>query len=771
MNKYSLLKILSYIFGAIFALAFLVSLTGATQFGHYVLEIIALLVPAFLFFKLGKWASNKEKKLKLERDPDFYEHKKQLKEQKLLEKNNLKEARKAFKRNKKASRTTNANVSEINKMNYATKDNSIDLEKLINQNHDRIARESLEIILNTKDPETFFSRYDLALQYMNSQNKKILLSSFDELCEKFLYRYDDKISTKLLSLKTEQAKNNNLNKFISEIQPFLFKLSNENKTLYDEIISKYNNFESQEPSEENFENMQEIGLIKAQERMNNSDNPKFHRTKSEEELSFNFYMNYKNKIKEYENKIFTSIDSDYIKHTVESIKAFDELQQFCFSKSKGGKLYFEDNWLNCHNSHNSCFSYRDGLVDSLYNTCEYYLELPEKNLIYFLYYSSLKVDELKKVLKENGLKISGNKSNLIDRLISNNITPVIDTNTQKDLENQENIVRVNKDYMQNNKDLINKLCDEDLIDDSLPTDINSIVDNSYKSNSPENFIQSIPMEVINLLWFKNGPFKNLSSEKTSTVNNISINLPFTEEPSVLDVYLPIKKGVDNTKIGYYPSYKDLNEIQRYQYLNWLKDITKEIDISYVFIFYYGLERYLFTEKWKDACDMIYKLQESHNNGSFNGYSSDALLITAFRKKDISILQLIDKNKIQPAAYASIKGAVTHSFDAEDIITFSKLVGWTNNRYIKSEYNLFSNELKKLINEKFSSDKYFIDANEYKTIKKSITLMLANYSLDIEDRKFEIPDILSSYKIKNDLYELLETTHNNVKEILKVRRKK
>ena len=50
-------------------------------------------------------------------------------------------------------------------------------------------------------------------------------------------------------------------------------------------------------------------------------------------------------------------------------------------------------------------------------------------------------------------------------------------------------------------------------------------------------------------------------------------------------------------------------------------------------------------------------------------------------------------------------------------------------------------------------------------------MLANYSLNIDDRKFEIPDILSSIKIKKDLYKLLETTHNNVKIILRERRKK
>lgn len=168
--------------------------------------------------------------------------------------------------------------------------------------------------------------------------------------------------------------------------------------------------------------------------------------------------------------------------------------------------------------------------------------------------------------------------------------------------------------------------------------------------------------------------------------------------------------------------------------------------------------------------MILKLQEFHNNNSFNAYSSDALLITAFKNKDMSLLNLIDKNKIQPAAYASIKGAISHSFDAEDIVSFAKLVAWSNNRYIKSEYDLFLNELKTLIIDKYNSNIYSVDIKEYKLIKKSVVLMLSNYSLDISDRKFEIPDILSLEKIKTDLYELLETTHNNVKTILREKRK-
>lgn len=555
MNRYTLLKVLCFIFSALFAISFLVTAKAATQFAHYVIGTIIFLAPSILLLKFGLWASKKEKYKNLEREPEYYIKKAELKEAKAIEKRNRKESKKVEKNNRKKVKKTNVeSLPHITSGNPIKNDiHSLSLEELISKDHDRIARESLEIIGNTKNPETFFSRYDLALKHMNNQNKKLLINSFDSLCNEFIYRFDNAISTKLFSLKTEKAKLNNLEKFKESFNPHIYRLSEENKNLYNSLLAKYD-------------------------------------------------------------------------------------------------------------------------------------------------------------------------QNIKKKLPDINSNPI-----------------------------------------------------STSNNLPENFIKSIPGEVFNLLWFKNGPFKNFEKpiDNISSKNGVKLEISFSsdEEPSALDVFLPIKQGVDDEKIGYYPAYSDLNEVQRYQYLNWLKDINQEIDISYVFIFYYGLERYLFTDKWKDACNMIYKLQKNHSNGSFYSYSSDALLMTALKHKDISLLEMLDKEKIQPLAYASIKGALFKSFNANDIVSFSRIVGWTNKRYIDSEYDLFLSELEKNLKNTFNSNEYYVDPEEYRKIKTPVTLMLANYSLNIDDRKFEIPDILSSIKIKKDLYKLLETTHNNVKIILRERRKK
>lgn len=315
MNRYTLLKVLCFIFSALFAISFLVTAKAATQFAHYVIGTIIFLAPSILLLKFGLWASKKEKYKNLERDPDYYSKKAELKEAKIIEK-----------KNKKIKHTNENNIKEDT--------------------------DSSNIRFNL--PETYTTK---------SQDKEV----------------------------------------------------------------------------------------------NNSYNPKFHRTKEEEELDFNFFFKYKDEIEKYENLIYAFMESDFIEDTVKSILAFDDFKKFCFSKGKGGKLYFEDTWLNCHNSNNARFSYRDRIVENLDSIYEYCLELPTANLYDYLCLESLKVDELKNLLRENNLKLSGKKTELIDRLITNNINPTIDSVTKSNLDLKENTIRKNLDYIADNKELINSL--------------------------------------------------------------------------------------------------------------------------------------------------------------------------------------------------------------------------------------------------------------------------------------------------------------------------
>ena len=223
-------------------------------------------------------------------------------------------------------------------------------------------------------------------------------------------------------------------------------------------IEKINKIKAGTDTQYKNTNPPETYTKKSQEiEMDKSYNPKFHRTESEKELDFNFFFKYKDEIEKYEDLISAFIKSDFIEDTVKSILAFDDFKKFCFSKGKGGKLYFEDTWLNCHNSNNARFSYRDRIVENLDSIYEYYIELPTANLYDYLCFESLKVDELKNLLRENNLKLSGKKSELIYRLIENKINPIIDSETRNNLNIKEEIIKKNLDYIKHNKELINSL--------------------------------------------------------------------------------------------------------------------------------------------------------------------------------------------------------------------------------------------------------------------------------------------------------------------------
>lgn len=65
-------------------------------------------------------------------------------------------------------------------------------------------------------------------------------------------------------------------------------------------------------------------------------------------------------------------------------------------------------------------------------------------------------------------------------------------------------------------------------------------------------IHNIPTEVAELMWFFDGPMKNLDAE--------------TEEPSGISFRLPVKKASAPTRMGYWPSYHKMSPTERYSYL-------------------------------------------------------------------------------------------------------------------------------------------------------------------------------------------------------------
>ncbi|WP_159457871.1 MULTISPECIES: TerB N-terminal domain-containing protein [unclassified Listeria] len=274
------------------------------------------------------------------------------------------------------------------------------------------------------------------------------------------------------------------------------------------------------------------------------------------------------------------------------------------------------------------------------------------------------------------------------------------------------------------------------------------------------YTKSIPLNIRKLLFISET--RTTVNKNTNTYNGIKITLSSESdfEPSEIITTLPVIKGRAEP-LGYYPSYYEMSPEQRYNYLTFLTNIHANIDIGYVFVYYYGLERKIFLdEDLYDAVKMIATLQKYHDNRSFISYSNDAIIYAAMKKKDPSILLNINLDTLRPELLFLVKGFFIGEFSAQDLMLLSKGVGFTNNRYIKSSPEIFQTNLAELLLKKFGSETYKLDKSITLDTHEKIRFALSNIS--IKNREFEYPNTLLNSDIQSDIYLLLKESHEKTK---------
>lgn len=279
-----------------------------------------------------------------------------------------------------------------------------------------------------------------------------------------------------------------------------------------------------------------------------------------------------------------------------------------------------------------------------------------------------------------------------------------------------------------------------------------------------NGLSDIPDDVLNLLWFKDGPRKNYEPSRGDSL--IEVFMPIPEEPSCISVNDVIGVPISPApQLGYYPSFSGLSPNEKATYLHWLKNISQPIDIGYVFIFYYGLERFMCLNpaKLEPAINMIIRLRQYHQNSSFQAYSKDSLIGACIIHNRIdlldSLLQNLDMSTKFKLAYLAAKNMY---LSASDIIEISSAVGFMNKRYLKKHPKLFREILFGLLKERYSELGYPLTPALLKDVPKYPVIVFANISL--EDRTAHIPDITQNNAFKTDLFQLLRDTHDRIKNI-------
>jgi len=116
---------------------------------------------------------------------------------------------------------------------------------------------------------------------------------------------------------------------------------------------------------------------------------------------------------------------------------------------------------------------------------------------------------------------------------------------------------------------------------------------------------------------------NVTTGVTSTENHRP-----TVERSTIFTTLPVRAPRDPSlveKPPYWPTYVHLSEEQRWMYLTWLQDPAAAVDLGYVFLYFYGLERRLLTSEFDPAFQEAMLLREHHGQGSFPEFAERSVL--------------------------------------------------------------------------------------------------------------------------------------------------
>lgn len=284
----------------------------------------------------------------------------------------------------------------------------------------------------------------------------------------------------------------------------------------------------------------------------------------------------------------------------------------------------------------------------------------------------------------------------------------------------------------------------------------------------------IPELTKSLLWVTNEDTSKISSPMSI---KITISLQpdgakmetddghnFYGEPSLIWTKLPVQKNTDlEEKPMYYPSYSHLYPKNRFQYLSWLQDVTKPTNLSYVFLYYYGLERHLLVGNFDLASQEIFRLLKYHDKGSFRAYAQNALIVSALHKNRVDIF---DKDSFLFESLSNesliVRKMLGYKITAAEIMKLSYPLGFKNKRYIKLYPEDFERELDRLLISHEVERGSLLDIVSMEKLERRESIVFANISLPEKIRTIAVPQLISNQKFKDACINLLQKAHNNLK---------
>lgn len=318
--------------------------------------------------------------------------------------------------------------------------------------------------------------------------------------------------------------------------------------------------------------------------------------------------------------------------------------------------------------------------------------------------------------------------------------------------------------------------------------IDSTALTTQKSALPNSILLSVHPDILNYIWIGDGKMKNYTPQQNNgqkiIINGVTFTFSFgiQEEPSLIFTKLPINTDTNFAeRPPYFPTYKELSPEQRGMYWKLLANpYDSSIDIGYVFILYYGLERYLLTDKYEEIINILLKLRDVHTNPSFQSYSANAIILTCLVRQRADLvmkfMNSLDKKHeycFSDNLFLLCKYCLNLSLTVPEIIRLAKSFEFTKTTYTKNYPDMFFEVLRKNVRAKYNGEEIpcqkLLSKTEFNKLPKQKIPIFANVS--IQDRNVDVPQIITSFKFKKDIYFLLEKTHEEVKSKLAELRKK
>ncbi len=269
--------------------------------------------------------------------------------------------------------------------------------------------------------------------------------------------------------------------------------------------------------------------------------------------------------------------------------------------------------------------------------------------------------------------------------------------------------------------------------------------------------------------------------------NVSINIGTGEvrtehveatETSTIFLGLKViapKSPSDIPSPGYYPSYGRLSPEQRWVYLTWLLDVSRAINISYVFLYYYGLERQLLTGDYDNAFEELLYLQKYHEHIGFISYSRRALIHSSFLHSNTSNLKRLyadsspltfDNQDLLVAYHANV------GLSASGLCAIAGWVKGFDRKYYRTSRPIYETALSEALKERYGEESFPLHSMYRLTdIPREKGIIYANISLPEDLRCPVVPNFLSYGPFISEVRELLAIAHEKTKLLLRKPRRK